>query len=65
MHVTTLIVLCIILVVTAYDERHQSALSVILPLVTLSWAAAMVSFDYLIHRQAAYISFVERATGIQ
>ena len=65
MHVTTLVVLCIILTITAYVERRQSALSVLMPLVTVSWAAAMVRFDYLIHRQGAYVSFVERTTGTQ
>ena len=65
MHVTTLIVLSLFLAITAYVEYRKSILSVMMPLIAVSWAAAMVRFDYLIHRQGAYIAFVEHATGAQ
>jgi hypothetical protein len=32
---------------------------VLLPLLSLSWAAAMVRFDFFIHRQAAYLRTLE------
>jgi type IV secretory pathway VirB2 component (pilin) len=38
-------------------------LSVFVPLLSLSWAAAVVRFDYFIHRQGAYLRAVESGMG--
>jgi hypothetical protein len=54
-HVTTWIVVIILLVGTWVVENRKTILSVILPLLTLAWAAAVVRFDFFIHRQAAYL----------
>jgi hypothetical protein len=59
MHITTLVVVAILLRGVWLVERRRSVLSVFLPLLTLSWAAAVVRFDYFIHRQGAYLRAVE------
>ena len=41
------------------SEKRESIISVLLPLLSVSWAAAMVRFDFFIHRQAAYLRAVE------
>jgi hypothetical protein len=64
MHATSLVVLIILLVGLAYVERHSSVLSVLLPIVSVSWAAAMVRFDYFIHRQGVYLAHVEHSAGL-
>jgi hypothetical protein len=40
-------------------ENRKTILSVFLPLLSLAWAAAMVRFDFFIHRQAAYLRIIE------
>ena len=67
MHVTTLIVVVILLGGIWLIEHRTSFLSVVLPLLSLAWAAAIVRFDYFIHRQGAYLRAVEahmQAAGI-
>jgi len=59
MHVTTVLVVLLLLGGTYLCEVRQSIISVILPLLSLAWAAAIVRFDYFIHRQAAYLRSVE------
>jgi len=59
MHVTTLLVVVILLGGIWLIERRTSFLSVVLPLFSLAWAAAVVRFDYFIHRQGAYLRAVE------
>ena len=58
-HVTTWIVVLMLLVGTWIVEKRKTILSVILPLLSLSWAAAMVRFDFFIHRQGAYLRLLE------
>ena len=59
MHVTTLIVVILLLGGTWLVEGRKSIVSVLLPLLSLAWAAAIVRFDFFIHRQAAYLRAVE------
>jgi hypothetical protein len=59
MHVITLLVVILLLGGTWLNEDRKSIISVILPLLTLAWAAAIVRFDFFIHRQAAYLRVVE------
>ncbi len=67
MHVTTLVVVVFLLGGIWLVEARPSLLSVLLPLLSLAWAAAIVRFDFFIHRQAAYLRAVEsrlQAAGI-
>lgn len=41
------------------EMRGRTILSVFLPLLAVAWAAAMVRFDFFIHRQAAYLRQLE------
>lgn len=41
------------------SEHKPTVLSVFLPLVSVSWAASVVRFDYLIQRQGAYLRVLE------
>jgi len=59
MHVTTLLVVLLLLGGTWLCETRKSILSVVLPILSLAWAAAIVRFDYFIHRQGAYLRAVE------
>lgn len=67
MHVTTLLVVILLLAGTWLNEDRKSVISVTLPLLTLAWAAAIVRFDFFIHRQAAYLRALEsrmRESGV-
>ena len=67
MHLTTIVVVIMLLTGVWLCERRESVVSVLLPLLSLSWAAAMVRFDFFIHRQAAYLRAVEgtlRESGV-
>lgn len=59
MHVTTLLVVLILLGGIWLSEKRKSIVSVFLPLLSLAWAASIVRFDYFIHRQGAYLRVVE------
>lgn len=59
MHWFTLAVAVLLLLGVLIAESRQTILSVFLPLLSLAWAAAMVRFDFFIHRQAAYLRAVE------
>jgi type IV secretory pathway VirB2 component (pilin) len=59
MHWYSIIIAIVLLVGIAFVENRKTILSVFLPLLTLAWAAAMVRFDFFIHRQAAYLRVVE------
>lgn len=59
MHWFTLAVALTLLGGVFINELRQTALSVFLPLLSLAWAAAMVRFDFFIHRQAAYLRALE------
>lgn len=59
MHWFTLAVALMLLGGVFINELRQTALSVFLPLLSLAWAAAMVRFDFFIHRQAAYLRALE------
>jgi hypothetical protein len=59
MHITTIVVVIALLVGVWLSEKRESMVSVLLPLLSLSWAAAMVRFDFFIHRQAAYLRTLE------
>src|SRR5205085_164347 len=56
---TTLVVVAILLAGTWLIQDRKSILSVFLPLLSLSWAAAILRFDFFIHRQAAYLRDLE------
>lgn len=59
MHITTLVVVIALVSGVWLSEKRESVVSVLLPLLSLSWAAAMVRFDFFIHRQAAYLRAFE------
>jgi hypothetical protein len=59
LHFTTVLVTILLLVGVAYVEGRQTVLAVLLPVLTISWAASVVRFDYLIHRQGAYLRAME------
>jgi len=59
MHWFTLIVFFSLLVGSAVIEKQKTVLSVFLPLISLVWAAAVVRFDFFIHRQGAYLKTLE------
>lgn len=59
MHLTTIVVLIALLAGVWLSEKRESMISVLLPFLSLSWAAAMVRFDFFIHRQAAYLRALE------
>jgi|GEM_PF-2680686 len=60
MHLITVVVILTLLAGTLVVEKlRPTILSVFLPLLTLAWAAAMVRFDFFIHRQAAYLRLLE------
>lgn len=66
MHVTTLLVVIVLLFGAWLIEQRKSILSVFLPLLSLAWAAAIVRFDFFIHRQGIYLRALEahiRETG--
>jgi hypothetical protein len=64
MHLTTLVVLAVVIIGVTYADRHRTVLSVFIPVVTLSWAAAVARFDYLIHRQGAFVAALEQSAGV-
>jgi hypothetical protein len=59
MHWYSIIVAVVLLSGILIVENRNSILSLFLPLLTVAWAAAMVRFDFFIHRQAAYLRTVE------
>jgi hypothetical protein len=59
MHLTTLVVVAILFAGTWLTQDRKSVMSVFLPLLSLSWAAAILRFDLFIHRQGAYLRIVE------
>ncbi len=59
MHWVSLAVAITLLAGTAFCESRTTALSVLLPLLGVAWAAATVRFDFLIHRQGAYLQHLE------
>jgi len=66
MHWFTMTVALSVIVGTVLIERlGRTILSIILPLLSLAWAASTLRFDFFIHRQAAYLRFVETQTQTQ
>src|SRR5437667_7915181 len=59
MHVTTLVVVILLLAGIWLAERRPTVLTVFLPLLSLAWAASVVRFDFLIQRQGAYLRTAE------
>jgi hypothetical protein len=59
MHWFSLIIALVVLSGTWIIELRKTIASVFLPLLSLAWAAAMVRFDFFIHRQAAYLRALE------
>src|SRR5215210_331787 len=59
MHWYSIIVAIALLTGVFIVENRKTALSVFLPLLSLAWGAAMVRFDFFIHRQAAYLRALE------
>jgi hypothetical protein len=59
LHVYTITVAIVLLIGIAYIENRNTILSVFLPLLSLAWAAAVVRFDFFIHRQAIYLRTFE------
>jgi hypothetical protein len=46
------------------EKSRPTILSLFLPLLSLTWAAAMVRFDFFIHRQAAYLRALEAQMSV-
>lgn len=59
MHLTTIFVVFVLLAGTWLVETRRSFVSLLLPLLSLAWAAAIVRFDFFVHRQAAYLRALE------
>lgn len=60
MHLISLaVVLALLTGVWVIEKTRPTILSVFLPMLSLTWAAAMVRFDLFIHRQAAYLRALE------
>lgn len=59
MHWFTLAVAMLVLVGCIVVENRKTVLSVFLPLILPAWAAAILRFDFFIHRQAAYLRALE------
>jgi hypothetical protein len=60
MHWFTIIVVLTFLAGVFIVEKRDSILSIFLPLLSIAWAAGMVRFDFFIHRQNAYLRFLEK-----
>lgn len=60
MHIFTLVVAIVLLIGIFVVERRKTILSVFLPLLSLAWAAAIVRFDFFVHRQAAFLRVLEK-----
>jgi len=64
MHWFSLIVAITLLAgILIVEMREKTILSVFLPLLSVAWAAAIVRFDFFIHRQAAYLRELESQIG--
>lgn len=59
MHLFTLVVVIALFAGIFVCERKQTILGVFLPLVSLAWAAAILRFDYFIHRQGKFLRILE------
>lgn len=59
MHWFSVIVALVLLIGIWIIEIRKTIVSIFLPLLSLAWAAAMVRFDFFIHRQAAYLRALE------
>jgi hypothetical protein len=59
MHWFTLVTAITLLASVWIIEHRRTILSLFVPLLSLAWAAAMVRFDFFIHRQAAYLRSLE------
>lgn len=55
MHWFTLVIILFLLAGAYVVENRRTILSVFLPLLSVAWAAAMVRFDFFIHRQNTYL----------
>jgi hypothetical protein len=60
MHTVSVITVVVLVFGVWLVERRRTFLSVLLPLLAISWAGAMVRFEFLIHRQGAYLRELER-----
>ena len=59
MHWYSIVVVFMLLAGIWIVEIRPTILSVFLPIVSIAWAAAMVRFDFFIHRQGAYLRHLE------
>jgi hypothetical protein len=59
MHVLTFMVVVMVFAGVWIAEYRTTMLSVFLPLLSVAWAAAILRFDFFIHRQGAYLRHVE------
>jgi|ERR1035437_5463996 hypothetical protein len=61
MHWVSIVVVIALLAGVMFCEARTTVLSVLLPLLGVGWAAATLRFDFLIHRQGAYLQQLESA----
>jgi hypothetical protein len=59
LYTTTLVVALVCMAAVVVCERRDSVLSVLAPALASAWAGAVLRFDYLIHRQGAYLLILE------
>ncbi|HEX5734693.1 MAG TPA: hypothetical protein VF131_17815 [Blastocatellia bacterium] len=59
MHWYSLVVVIVLLAGVWIVEVRPTILSIFLPIISVAWAAAMVRFDLFIHRQGAYLRYLE------
>lgn len=61
MHWLSIVVVIALFAGVAFCEARTTVLSVLLSLLGIAWAAATLRFDFLIHRQGAYLRQLESA----
>jgi hypothetical protein len=59
LHAFTLIVFLALIIGAWVCEKQKTILSVLLPILSLAWAASVVRFDFFIHRLGAYLRPIE------
>lgn len=61
MHWSSIVAVIVLLAGVVLCETRTTILSALLPLLGVGWAAEVARFDFLIHRQGAYLRTLEAA----
>ncbi|HEY6804277.1 MAG TPA: hypothetical protein VI306_11900 [Pyrinomonadaceae bacterium] len=60
---TLIVALSLVIGIVVIERLGNTLLSIFLPLLSVSWAASVLRFDFFIHRQAAYLRMLEAQSG--